>query len=284
MHKEVLGIDMGGSHLRAGLVRNNQLLKLISRPVAAGQPAELVTRDLFDFINSLMTPDIKAIGIGVPGIVRNGTVYDVVNIPSWKEIRLQQLMQDRFQLPVAVNNDANCFALAEFRFGKGRGHDSMIGLTIGTGLGSGLILDGKLYNGSNGGAGEFGMIDYLDRCYEYYASGQFFPNVHGVSGEQVFQEALAGEAQALSKYEEMGHHLGNALKTMLYAVDVPLIVLGGSVSRAYSFFSKAMWRALQGFAFQRSLEQVRIEVSELDHGGVLGAAALCLEGSSTYSL
>ena len=85
---------------------------------------------------------------------------------------MSQLIEEKFRLPVRVNNDANCFVLGEYHYGKGQGFDSMIGLTIGTGLGSGIIIDKQLFSGCNGGAGEFGMMEYLDHCYEYYASGQ----------------------------------------------------------------------------------------------------------------
>jgi glucokinase len=220
---------------------------------------------------------VKAIGIGVPGLVNKGIVFDVVYIPSWKEIPLQALMEERYQIPVTINNDANCFALGEFYFGKGKGRDSMIGLTIGTGLGTGIIINKKIYSGVHCGAGEFGMIDYLDESYEYYGSGQFFQNVYGISGELAFQRAREGDRKAIKMYEEMGRHLGNAIKVILYALDVDLIVLGGSVRNAFSYFSKTMWQSVQSFPFKRSVDSLHIEVSELENSGVLGAAALYLD-------
>jgi glucokinase len=150
----------------------------------------------------------------------------------------------------------------------------MIGVTIGTGLGSGIILHKKLYEGRNGGAGEFGMIDYLDQYCEYYASGQFFKNKYQVDGETVFEKAQEGDWRAREMYEEMGSHLGNAIKTMLYALDVEVIILGGSVRHAFPFFSKTMWKQLETFAFQRAIKNLKIEVSELENSGILGAASL----------
>jgi glucokinase len=212
----------------------------------------------------------------VPGLVDtdNGIVYDVVNIPSWKKVHLREAMEDRYHLPVFINNDANCFVLGEFYFGKGKGADSMIGLTIGTGLGSGIIINKKLYAGRNGGAGEFGMIDYLDKYVEYYASGQFFKNVYQTDGETVFKKAEQGNAEAIAMYEEMGTHLGSAIRTILYALDVELIILGGSVRHAYPYFSKSLWQSLESFAFQNAVKNLKIEVSELSNSGILGAAAL----------
>jgi glucokinase len=277
MNKEILGIDLGGTNIRAGLVIENQITKIASEKTRANESAEQVLQDLFYFIDELITPSTNVIGIGVPGLVTAGIVYDAVNIPAWKEIPLPNLMEQRYNLPVAVDNDANCFTLGEFYFGKGRDHDSLVGLTIGTGLGTGIIINKKLFTGNNGGAGEFGMIDYLDQCYEYYASGQFFRNVYNIDGETVFENAKKGNIDAHKLYEEMGMHLGNAIKAILYATDVSLIVLGGSVSKAFPYFSNSMWKQIETFAYKRAIKNLQIEVSELENSGVLGAAALCLD-------
>jgi glucokinase len=270
----ILGIDLGGTNIRGGLVQGNDLSGIVSQKINSDGSADEVLDYLFHFTDSLLHQSVKAIGIGVPGLAVNGIVYDVVNIPSWKEVPLQKLMEARYQIPVVINNDANCFALGEFYYGKGKDYGSMIGLTIGTGLGAGIIINKKLYSGNNCGAGEFGMIDYKDRSYEYYASGLFFQNVYGISGEEVFKRASHGDREALEMYEELGTHLGNALKMILYATDVELIVLGGSVKDAFPYFSGAMQKSLSTFAYKRSVERLVIEVSELENSGILGAAAL----------
>jgi glucokinase len=274
--KKAIGIDLGGTHIRGGLVNEDNLSSIFTQRINPQGSVEEVVEELFALTDRLVNHSVQAIGIGVPGLVDTeyGIVYDVVNIPSWKQVPLGQLLQDRYKLPVYINNDANCFALGEFYFGKGRGYNSMIGLTVGTGLGSGIVLNKKLYAGKNGGAGEFGMIDYLDRYYEYYASGQFFKNVYQTDGEIVFKKAKDGDQMAIKMYEEMGTHLGNAIKTILYALDVELIILGGSVRHAFPYFSKTMWRQIQTFAFQRAVENLKIEISELENSGILGAAVL----------
>ena len=276
MNNQTIGIDLGGTNIRGGLVSESNLSSILSQKVSASGSVDDVLKELFSLIDKLINSSVNAIGIGVPGLVdtEHGIVYDVVNIPSWKQVPLGKLLGDRYHLPVFINNDANCFALGEFYFGKGKGFDSMIGLTIGTGLGSGVIINKKLYAGRNGGAGEFGMIDYLDKYVEWYASGQFFKNVYKTDGETVFKNAKEGNKEAIAMYEEMGVHLGNAIKTILYALDIELIILGGSVRHAYPFFSKTVWQSLQNFAFQNAVRNLRIEVSELENSGLLGAAAL----------
>jgi glucokinase len=279
MDSNIIGIDLGGTNISAGLVIKNELQKISSEKINAKGSAEEVLQGLFSATDQLMNDSVNAIGIGVPGLVdhQKGLVFDVINIPSWKEVPLQKWMEERYHVPVKINNDANCFAIGEYYFGKGKDCNSMVGLTIGTGLGSGLILNKKLYSGKFCGAGEFGMIDYLDKCYEYYCSGQYFKNLYQIDGEVVFENARQGNAEAIRMYEEMGAHLGKDIKMVLYALDVEMIVLGGSVRHAYPYFSKTMWQQIKTTAFQKSAEDLRIEISELQNSGVLGAAALFYE-------
>ena len=273
----IIGIDLGGTNVRAGRVRQNNLSGITSKRIKAQGSKQEVLQQLFSLIDQLMDKSVTGIGVGVPGLViaEERMVYDVVNIPAWKKIPLQQIIEERYGVPVYAENDANCFALGEFYFGKGRGHNSMVGLTIGTGLGSGIIINKKLYAGKNGGAGEFGTIEYLDQTVEYYSSGQFFKNVYNVDGETIFRNAEKGHEKALKMYQEMGAHLGNAIKIILYALDVDLVILGGSVRYAFPFFSNAMWKQIETFAFQKAMQNLTVEVSELENAGILGAAALC---------
>jgi glucokinase len=272
----VIGIDLGGTQIRAGIVNERTVTRLVSGFIPATGTVEEVLAVLYQQVDILVDATTKAIGIGVPSVVdtEKEIVYDVQNIPSWKEVALKNLMEERYHIPVFVNNDANCFALGEKYFGQGRQVHSMIGLTIGTGLGSGIIINDKLYGGVNCGAGEFGEVDYLDHNYEYFASGQFFRNVYNKTGEVFFQEAQAGDKQAMAVFEEFGMHLGNVIKMILYAYDTELIILGGSIRNAYSLFQQTMWQRIHTFTYQKSLEHFKVAVSELEACGVLGAAAL----------
>jgi len=274
--EKIIGIDLGATNIRGAIVNDASLSAIVSRRIHIKGTQEQVLEDVYWLIDQLVSKEVKAIGIGVPSVVdvKKGIVYDVIHIPSWKEVPLKDLLEARYHVPVFVNNDANCFALGEHYFGKGKAAENMIGLTVGTGLGAGIIINHHLYAGINCGAGEFGMVDYLDQNYEYYASGSFFNNVYGLNGEEVFKKAKAGDENALKLYNELGTHLGNAIKMILYTYDMELIVLGGSVPQAYDLFEKTMWERINTFGFPKSLEQLQVTTSELANSGILGAAAL----------
>ncbi len=274
--KQIIGIDLGATNVRAGVVNENSITKMTSSRIRSAGTVDEVMQDIFGVADQLVDDTVAAIGIGVPGVVDivEGIVYDVQYIPSWKEVQLKKLMEERYSRPVFVNNDANCFALGEYYFGKGKGSNNMIGLTIGTGLGAGIIINRHLFAGPNCGAGEFGMVAYLDHVYEYYCSGQFFGNVYHLDGETVFQQAKQGDARALELYAEMGAHLGNAIKVIMYTYDASHIIFGGSVRFAYPYFQQAMWQRINTFAFTQSLKRLKIDISELENSGILGAASL----------
>lgn len=272
----VLGIDLGGTNARAGVVRQRQLGDVLSIRIDSKGSVGDIVKQIYGLIDRTIAHDVEAIGIGVPSVVDvvRGIVYDVHNIPSWREVHLKSILEERYSVPVSVNNDANCFALGEKRFGKGIGYPSLVGLILGTGFAGGIIIDDKLYGGMHCGAGEFGMIRYLDSIYEHYCSGQFFTRRAGLTGAEVHDRADAGDQEALQLMAEFGLHLGQGIKTILYAYDPELIVLGGSVRKAFPFFQATMWESIGSLAFSTSITSLKIEVSELDHVAILGAAAL----------
>jgi glucokinase len=278
----VVGIDLGGTNVRAGLVVDGRLAEVRSVPVRGQGTEEEVLEDLFGAVDAIMGPGVAGIGAGVPSVIdlKTGTVYDVQNIPAWKKVPLKARLEARYRRPVYVNNDANCFAAGEKYFGKIKPYDSAVGLIVGTGLGSGIIANGRLYSGVNCGAGEFGMLPYLDRNFEAYASGQFFRRVHGTTGRELAVRAGRGEARALEIFAEFGRHLGEAVKAVCYAVDPEIIVLGGSVSRSYGFFRDVLWETFQTYAYSIARERLKIAVSETENIAILGAAALYFDAAA----
>ena len=272
----VIGIDLGATNIRAAVVRGGSPGDIIPVRIHSDGSMEEVLADIYAVTDRVFDQDVAAIGIGVPSVVdvNEGIVYDVQYIPSWKEVPLKRRLEARYAKPVFVNNDANCFALGEYYFGKGSGVSSMVGLTIGTGLGGGIVVHDKLFAGHNCGAGEFGLLPYRDNILEYYCSGSFFKNVHGLDGLAVFEAAQKGDTGALELYRELGTHVGNAIKAVIYSYDPQLVVLGGSVSQAYRWFSETMWATVRTLAYGKTAERIRIEISELKNSGILGAAAL----------
>jgi glucokinase len=272
----ILGVDLGGTNVRAGMVKNDRLVKVVSSPIDGQGSQQEVLEQVCRVIDPLVRKKLKGIGVGVPSVVdlKNGIIYDVVNIPSWKRVPLRAFLEKRYLLPVYINNDANCFAVGEKYFGQAKKYDNVVGLIVGTGLGAGVIANGKLYSGANCGTGEFGMISYLEHNHEYYASGQFFKNAYKISGRELFERANLGDKEALRIFAEFGAHLGEAVKTILYAVDPDIIVLGGSVSQAYRFFRQAMWESIKTFVYSLVLKNIKIRVSRVRNIAILGAAAL----------
>ena len=275
----IIGVDLGGTNVRAGIVEDGRLVRVAEAPVRGGGTEDEVLSDVRGVIDPLVGDGVEGLGVGVPSIVdlKEGIVYDVQNIPSWREVPLKAILEKAYGLPCYINNDANCFAAAEKHFGKGRPYDNLVGLIVGTGLGAGIIANGRLFSGANCGAGEFGMMAYLDHNYEYYASGQFFRNVHGTTGEAAAERALAGDPAARAMFAELGGHLGQVLKAVLYAADPEIVILGGSVSRSFALFKHAMWAAMRDFAYGITVRKVKVEVSEVANIAILGAAALALD-------
>ncbi|HEY9166530.1 MAG TPA: ROK family protein [Candidatus Kryptonia bacterium] len=272
----ILGVDLGGTNVRIGLIENDSLARLEAIPITRSDNADDVVKDISNLIERFPMNIVSGIGVGVPSVVdvKKGIVYDVQNIPSWKEVHLKEILQKKFRVPVYVNNDANCFAVGEKYFGKAKHYENIVGLIIGTGMGAGLVINGKLYAGKNCGAGEFGTIAYREKNYEYYCSGQFFINEYHATGEELARKAATGDIEAKNIYSKFGMNLGQAIKLIMYAVDPEIIVLGGSVSKSFPLFKNEMFESISDFAYSRSIQNIKIEVSEVENVAILGAAAL----------
>lgn len=276
LDKTIVGIDLGGTKIQAGRIKQNKIEQEYYQRVSASEEKEIVMLEVIKAIEKVFIPDVKSIGVGVPGIVNveRGIVHYVVNIPSWRDVFLKDRLEAHFDCPVYVNNDANCFTIGEKYFGKARGYNNIVGVTLGTGLGAGIIINNHLYPGKNCGAGEFGKIPYIDHNYEYYCSGQFFKEVHHKNGYDLHILAENGDSDALEIYRQFGYHVGQVISTILFATDPEIIVLGGAVSRSYPYFKDEMWKVLNTFPFKPVREHLTIEITDSPKIAVLGAGAL----------
>ena len=273
-----IGVDLGGTNMRAGRVESDCLVAQASERTPKSPKDTAETIDLLErVIRSVWTPEVSAIGIGVPGLVdrQNGVVYNLVNIPHWDVVPLREILEPRFGARVVIDNDANCFALGERVFGVGRQYENFVGLTLGTGLGGGIIQRGCLLADSNCGSGEFGMMPYRDNVLEYYCSGSYFMNVWGVDGKTMYERTREGDTEALEAYRQLGEHIAAAVKIVMLAVDPEMIVFGGSVAAAHALFEKSLWENLRDFAYPNSVKRLRIFFSEMENPAILGAASLC---------
>ena len=282
----VLGVDLGGTRVRAGKVRNGKLECNVSRRISGHEKTEVVLAEIFEAIDQVIDRQVIGIGVGVPSIVdmESGVVYSVENIPSWREVPLKDELERRYDRPVFVNNDANAFAVGELHFGKGRGYHHLVGLTIGTGLGAGIVIDGHLYSGVNCGAGELGSIPYRDGTLETYCSGTYLKQKSGIDGDVLYERALGGDTEARDLIASIGSPFGDAILIVLYAYDPEIIVLGGSVSRAFSLFEPGMRQRLESYPFPHALEKLVITCSEIDDVALLGAAAIYLDAQLPKSI
>lgn len=274
----LIGVDLGGTKVAAGKVNESKLTKQLTEKLdqSSQDPMDAVDM-IISLIKNLMDESVIGIGIGVPGLVdrASGVVYDVLNIANWREVPLKAIIEEQFNIPVYVDNDSNCFAMGEYRYGAFAGHPDFVGITLGTGMGAGIIKNGQLIPDAHCCSGEFGTMSYLDGIYEDYTAGPFFQSSYGRSGEELARDAARGKQDAQEAFNTYGKHLGNAIKTIIMAVDPPLLIIGGSVAAASELFKEAMWSSISEIPFPSVLDSFQVKFTDTKNIAILGAAALC---------
>ncbi|MCO7190584.1 MULTISPECIES: ROK family protein [unclassified Pseudoalteromonas] len=279
----IVSVDLGGTKAQVARVDEQGVYDARRYSV----PATATKSQVNDFITGIVAEQLNTqccgIAIGVPGMVdlSSGTVLETVNIPAWQDVPLAAQLNAYFSLPVVVNNDVNCFTMGEYCYGhhylSGTGLHTpvpnLLGVCLGTGLGAGLVFDGRLYSGRHCAAGEFGSFPYRDGILEHYTSGQFFLK-RGTNGAEQALLAQQGDRYAQSLFDEFGSHLGYALAQTLLAFDPDKIVLGGSVSQSYDLFERAMWQSLARQTHPALFKRLEIAVGTLEHAALRGAYKL----------
>jgi len=307
------GIDFGGTAAKIGIVdeRGN---------VTATDRLEILTGDGYDDIFGKVANKIRSqcgklgvslagIGIGSPGFIDRSegrVLQGSENLPAFKNRSLVKYLSDDFALPVFADNDANCAAAGELKFGVGAGYGSFIMITLGAGVGGALVLDGKIFRGTRGLAGEIGHI-CLDAqgpfctcgsrgCFEQYASasaiernyleksGKRAPGpvestcVASVSAEMVFQRASQGDACAIEVVRETGRHIARVFGNLVNVFNPEACIIGGGISAAGEELLEPVTEYIADFAWPLPLSGVKIHTAALQNdAGILGAAAQCLE-------
>lgn len=271
-----IALDLGGTNIRAAIVENGVCRDKVSVPCPATEAEDVVIDRIASLIEPLMSPGVDGIGVGVPSVVdpERGIVYNAANIPSWKEVHLKEKLEKRFGVPVKVNNDCNCFALGESTYGAAKGMKDVVCITLGTGVGAGLILDGKLYSGVLCGAGEVGSLPYLDSDYEHYCSTLWLKGKHNTNGAELAKRANEGDKEAIDLWNEFGRHLGELSKAIMFAYAPQAIVVGGGIAPAMPLFIECWRETVSTFPYAGIWENCRLLQAELPDANLLGAALL----------
>lgn len=302
-----IGVDFGGTSVKLAAVRDAELLGPIDRiPTREFDSPETLIEAIGVHVERLKKDHsgIVAIGIGVPGAVDfdRGVTYNLTNVPGWSNVPLRDRISSRTGLPTVLENDANCAAYAEFKCGAARGFRNVVVVTLGTGVGGGLILNGDLYRGSQYAAGEIGQVsvDYrgVDGPYgnfgalERYIGNQQIAELgarrlreagrevadDNCSPESLAQAAAAGDEVAQGVWDEVAVLLGTALTSIVYLLNPDAIVIGGGVAHAGDVLFaplKERMRSMLSFEFYEALRILPAEFGNT--AGIIGGAALAAE-------
>lgn len=317
MKKIAVGVDLGGTAIKAGLVNpQGKILRDTTVPAEANQGPTHVIKQIIKSVHQLIDGssykkrDYAGIGVGSPGSVDldGGTVKYPPNFPGWTVVRLGDALHKEFGLHVEVDNDANAAAVGEAKLGAGIGHKDFIMVTLGTGVGGGLILNGKIFRGTFGGAGELGhiTIDYNGPlcncgnhgCVEAYVGAKYLTqraiekvkrnrrskilslagnDTRRIDPKIISLAARAGDATALDILAETGRYLGIGLATVVNLLDVRVIIIGGGIARAGKPLFNPIKESVRRHVLTPMKDGLEVLPAKLGNSaGILGAAALVL--------
>lgn len=273
----VLGIDIGGTSIVGGKIEDGRIVGQSKAGTRASEGGDVSLGVLKSVVAELVDGQTRAIGVGVPSVVdrKTGIAYNVQNIAGWDEVDIRGILEREFGLPVFIDNDANCFAFGEKIFGKGREFSNFVGVTLGTGVGSGIISAGRLLPDANCGSGEFGEVRIGGVKFDDWCGSHFFPDETGMSGAELSALARKGDAKALKAFEEYGRRLSELIKLIVLVLDPEAVIFGGSIAKSFDFFGDAIRANLADFPYPKSIEKLQILASDSNDSGVLGAASLC---------
>ena len=289
VESQVIGIDLGGTAIKLGrFTTDGNCLQSLSVPTP--QPA--TPTDVVEaIVNSIPLIDpqgySKAVGIGTPGPVdATGRIAVVaINLANWHDVPLADLLEAKLKLPIFLANDANCAGLGEYWLGAGKQFQNLILITLGTGVGGAVILDGKLFTGHRGAAGELGLITLNPdgpKCnsgnqgsLEQYASAPAIRRRTGLEPSELGELASSGDLKALTFWQEYGRDLGAGLASLIYILTPEAIAIGGGVCASFEFFLPSMQAEIERRVLPSSRAGLQILRAQLgNQAGMVGAAKL----------
>ena len=302
----VIGIDMGGTFLKAGRCRNGEIEEFREIPTEAEKGPDAVVNNILRVISELALEDTVAVGIGAPGMVdtTNGIVRYPPNLPGWNEFPLGKILSEKTGLPVYVGNDANLYALGEWRWGAGQGARYLVVLTLGTGVGGGIIIDGKLLVGANFAASEVGHITissdgpyckcgnrgcveaFLGRDYLVTFARRQIQKWRGhtelsedaeITPKLLYELALKNDELALFVWREYGRMLGIAIVNYVHIIDPEIVVIGGGIANAWDLFINSTLEEVRSRLMSFPSRKLEIKKGILgNEAGIYGAAYLAM--------
>jgi glucokinase len=313
----VVGVDLGGTNLRAALAdREGNLLQDARRSSRSDRPAQVTLDNMIDAVREVIdeqqitTREVVGIGVGLPGIMDSdlGVVYWSPNFREWNEVAVSPVVGRALNLPVYILNDARCAALGELRFGAGRGVKHMVMITLGTGIGGAIVVDGKLLLGPHGsigevghqtidvdgprcGCGNFGCWEALcgrdgivERALRLIQRGretrlvELAPKPASLTPALIAEAAESGDAVARAVMEETGFYVGVGVTNLINMLNPEVVVVGGGIAQAGDLLFGPLTRTVRARAVALQARAVRIVPAELgDNAGVLGSVVLTLE-------
>jgi glucokinase len=298
--KRFIGIDIGGTRIKAGLVDSQH--RITNEHVAWLTEADKTEEGIIDKLKKVVhtaqgEQSVVAVGIGVPGIVssRDGTVKSSPNFPAWRDFNVKARLKKVLRMPVLIDNDANCVLTGEYLTGVAAGKPHFVGLTLGTGIGGALFIDGRVWRGEVGMAGELGHINVVpdgfqcgcgsQGCVEQYASVVGFRNlcreqpVEAIDPEAkdlpqlLCRAAEGGDVTAIGHFATGGTMLGRAVANVVNAMDIRTVVLAGGVSAAFDWMKETFHHELTARSYSTRTEPVEVLLASQGHkAGIVGAA------------
>jgi len=302
MKKYVVGVDVGGTNIKLGVVApSGQVIvrnSFATKPFASNK-IQLIAALSCEIEASIAAAglnkkQIAGVGIGLPGLVdfEKGIVRFLPNIPGWRSVQLKSILQKKINLPIFVDNDVKLITLAESKFGAGAGVRNLVCLTLGTGVGAGLILNGELYRGEGNAAGELGHMPLNEHgpkcncggfgCFEKYVGNQALfalacrmMGKPGMTTLTMFALAQKGNKKALLYWKRAAEHIGNGLVGIVNLLNPSLIIIGGGVSNNEKFLFKAITETIRrrAMSFQGSAFKIK-RAHFKDDAGIIGAYVL----------
>lgn len=300
----VVGVDLGGTAIKLGAFGQTgecytSLTYDTPQPAKPQAVLEAIVAAIATLQSRLPQQPIAAVGIGTPGPVdqTRRIARVAINLAGWQDVPLADWIEARTGYPTVLANDANCAGLGEAWLGAGRDCQNLIMLTLGTGVGGAVVLDGQLFVGPTGAAGELGLITLYpegppcnsgnDGSMEQYLSVQAIQRRTGLSPAVLGQQAQAGHPEAIAFWQTYGKNLGAGLASLVYVLTPEVILLGGGISASADFFVPTAWAELSRRVLPSSRAGLQLLVAQLgNQAGMVGAARLAwqtIHPSSTES-